>query len=450
MKIVKMAPLLVLLGVPAVFAQWSGYTLPEGNELDAGLGMTWIDSHSYFSFSFCPDISIGKFGLGLGIHVLYDIEKGGLRAEDWDESYDYLRLIRYLRWGHKGDPLYARIGALDAERIGHGFLLGYYNNQIDYDGRKIGLTCDADFGYTGFESLLSNMGRLEILGGRVYFRPIYVSRIPVLRNFAVGASFVSDFDPDGRKATSDGVAAFGADAELPLIKAGFMQLVVYTDYAKIIDYGQGATAGARLDFDGLLRLLTFGVSVERRFLGKEFVASYFGPFYEVMRHTTFAELVDYYESMGGDSAALPRDFVPPDRSALVNKHTLLPMMNENRFGWFAGLYVDLLRLVRVVGAFEMLDGEGQSGSLHIGAGLSQSVPFIAFEASYEKWGIRTLSDIRTLDYRSVARVGAGYKITPFLLLYLDYIWSFEWDESLGQYKPQERFEPRIAFRYSFR
>jgi len=38
---------------------------------------------------------------------------------------------------------------------------------------------------------------------------------------------------------------------------------------------------------------------------------------------------------------------------------------------------------------------------------------------------------------------------PYLLLYLDYLWSFEWDEELEQYTPQERFQPRLAFRHRF-
>ena len=85
----------------------------------------------------------------------------------------------------------------------------------------------------------------------------------------------------------------------------------------------------------------------------------------------------------------------------------------------------------------------------MGAELSRSIPFVALEATYDKRGIRNFKDIRTLDYRSVARLGVGYKIKSYLLFYVDYIWSFEYDEKLQQYKPQERFQPRLAFRYNF-
>jgi hypothetical protein len=32
---------------------------------------------------------------------------------------------------------------------------------------------------------------------------------------------------------------------------------------------------------------------------------------------------------------------------------------------------------------------------------------------------------------------------------MDYIWNFVWDAEKQQYKPQERFQPRLAFRYPF-
>ncbi len=73
----------------------------------------------------------------------------------------------------------------------------------------------------------------------------------------------------------------------------------------------------------------------------------------------------------------------------------------------------------------------------------------AMEAVYHKQGMDKLKDIFTLDYRSIARVGIGWKIKSFLHLYMDYIWHFEWDAGIGQYKPQERVQPRLAFRYPF-
>ncbi len=440
----------LIMGVGAGYAQGSGYPPQEGSTLDAGLGMAWIDNQAYYSISFQPDISIGKFGMGIGVQLLYNTKTGSLRAQDWNTSSDYARLIRYLRYGHKGDRLYTRMGALDAERLGHGFIINYFNNQLNYDERKQGLVLDIDFGSFGFESMTNTLGRWGLIAGRMYYRPLHRSAVPVIKNFALGASYATDLDPDAWKGTTeDRVSIWGVDVELPVIKSGFFDMILYADYAKIAGYGSGKTAGLRTDLNGLFGLINVGVNLERRFLGEKFIAGYFGPFYDVLGYSTMGEMIDFYESLGGDTLGIPQEYLPVMENTRVSQKMLLPMMTGKRSGWYAGLYADFLHLIKVVGSFEMMDNENESGNLHMGAGLSQSIPFLALEACYDKRGISTFRDISTLDFRSLARVGIGYKMTPFLLLYLDYIWSFKWDEALQQFRPQERFQPRLAFRYHF-
>ena len=447
----KLVLFILLLSLSTtVFAQWMDHFVPqEENVLDAGLGMTWIDSQGYYLISLNPDICIGKVGIGLGINLLYNTNTGKLRNEDWDSFYDYARIIRYVRYGRKGDRFYSRVGALDLTRLGHGFIMNYYTNQLDYDERKIGLVFDVDFGKFGFESLTSNLGRLEILAGRGYFRPLYTSKIPGVKNLGFGASIVTDIDPDVHRSTEDGVTVWGIDVELPIIKSRLLSLMLYADHAKIVDYGSGQTVGIGVEHDLMPGVLDVGLNLERRFLGNSFIANYFDPFYEVLRYSMMGELMNFYEYLGGDPAGIPAVYQTVDVDDPISKQLLLPMMTGKRRSWYTALYANVLSLVRVMGFYERVDGRDESGRMHLYAGLSQSVPLIAFEASYDKYGMDSFGDIFTLDYRSMARVGVGYKMLPFLLLYFDYIWSFQWDEDLGQYKPQERFQPRIAFRYRF-
>jgi hypothetical protein len=70
-------------------------------------------------------------------------------------------------------------------------------------------------------------------------------------------------------------------------------------------------------------------------------------------------------------------------------------------------------------------------------------------AAYDNLNIADTKDVFTLDNRSLARVGIGYKVKPYLIIYMDYIWSFVLDEKENTYKPQERIEPRISLRYPF-
>jgi len=447
MKRLAIIFLIILITLPAA-AQWPEYSLEDHSSLDAGVGMTWIGGKSYYGLTLHPDLSIGKFGIGLNVDLLLNTKSGKIRKIDWNSGYDYARIIRYIRWGRKGDNFYTRVGTLDRARIGHGSLLNYYHNHIDYDNRKIGLVLDADFGRFGFETMASNLGRMELLGGRFYLRPIYNSKIPILKNFAVGASYVTDIDPDQHVATTqDGMQAYSVDVELPLIKTSFWNVLLYADHAQLVDYGNGQSIGIGTEIDLLGGFLTLGANYERRFMSKEYTPNYFGPFYEVMRYTTTTDLITHFTALGGDTNSIPDAIANAAGNPLRAKQELLPMLNTSRRGWFGGLSFDFLHLVKMIGTYQKIDGIDKSGMMHLEARLSHSIPIIAAEASYDKWGINSFNDVTTLDYRSVARVGLGYKIKPYLLLYLDYIWNFEWDEANKQYKPQERFQPRVVFRY---
>ncbi len=65
-----------------------------------------------------------------------------MRSEDFKDAYSYLRLIRYVRYGNKNEPFYARLGTLDYSRIGHGYIVDMYRNSASYDLRKVGVEFD--------------------------------------------------------------------------------------------------------------------------------------------------------------------------------------------------------------------------------------------------------------------------------------------------------------------
>ena len=151
-----------------------------------------------------------------------------------------------------------------------------------------------------------------------------------MKNLAFGVSYVTDIDPDSSRTTNDEVAVWGADIELPLIKSKIFNMTLYTDHARIIHYGSGQTVGLSTDFIPIRDLLECKITIEKRFLGKEFIPGYFGPFYEILRNTTTAELIDFYYSQGGDSLGIPDKYRPILSTQSVSKHDLLSMMNTNK------------------------------------------------------------------------------------------------------------------------
>ncbi len=425
-KLIQLVWSLIFLAIISLplFAQ---QTNPFGNSgtFIGGIGMTSIDDESYFTINLRPDLALGKFGVGLNVNLLYNTKSGAIRGEDWNESYDWARLIRYVRYGHKRDQFYGRVGTLDAARLGHGLIMNYYTNEASYDKRKIGLEFDVDFGVAGFETVTNNMGRFEVFGARAYARPLQQAiDIPLVKDLTFGATYVTDVDPDSRRDHEDGIHASGLDVELPLIRLPMLNTFTYFDWAKIGDYGSGVAFGVEANLKVIAGVAEVSAKLERRLLGKEFLPSYFDAFYEIER----------YQIVGVDT--LWKD----QRLAAIQDET------KGIFGELAG---HILNTIRLVGNFQRLDQTKNSGVLHIAADSGDKIPVLALQANYDKMGIETLNDAFTLDDRSIARIGLGYKVKPYLMLFMDYIHTFKFDETQNKYKAQKRFSPRVAFVYNF-
>ncbi|MDZ7725491.1 MAG: hypothetical protein U5R06_22370 [candidate division KSB1 bacterium] len=435
-----MVMLLLAFSAHAQYSSQSGFGLygEENNMFFGGIGLTSIEtdgeSNLYYNFMMRPELSFGKFGVGLNINFNINTKTGELRKEDWDENYDYLRLIRYLRYGHKNDPFYTRLGALDAARLGHGTIVNYYTNEAVYDERKLGLAFDMDMGTFGFETLTNTFSRAELIAGRGYLRPLRNAiPIPVIKNLAFGATFARDFDPDERTSTDDGVSVYGLDTELPIFQNRFLKTALYYDWSQIHGYstiedksrsfGNGQAAGVQFDFPALSSIFDLTFKFERRWMSDEYIPSFFDAFYELQRYNNGLRKTDQLLSI-----------------------------TEDRTGWFGELYTSMLgNTIRGIGTFSRLDDTPESGIMHLALNAPDAIPSIAAHATYDKIGIEQLNDVFTLDNRSVARVGVGYKLNAFMIMYVDYIWTYEKVNENGNvyYKPQERFEPRLVFSYQF-
>jgi hypothetical protein len=418
--------LVILLAVSNISLAQQASPFGNSGSFTGALGMTVIDDETYFTINLTPDVSFGKFGVGLNVNLLYNTKNGAIRSVDWDESYDWARLIRYIRYGHKRDPFYARVGTLDAARLGHGFIMNYYTNEASYDKRKIGLAFDADFGTAGFETVTNNLGRFEVFGARAYARPLrpYID-IPLVKDLTFGATYVTDVDPDSRRGTEDGIYAIGFDIELPLIRIPMLNTFTYFDWAKIDSFGSGVAVGIEANLRVIAGVAEVSAKLERRILGKEFIPAYFDAFYEIQR------------------------FQPLESGSVARKDQSLALIQDETKGVFGELAGHILNTIRLVGNYQYLDQTANSGILHLAADSGDKIPVLALQATYDKMGIETLNDAFTLDDHSIARIGVGYKVKPYLMLFMDYIHTFQFDEAKNKYKAQKRISPRVAFVYNF-
>lgn len=443
----KMVIILMLIGF--AFSQMSalkGDKKGEGSVLDMGIGYANVDGESYMMFNIAPDLSFGKFGVGLNLELMFGGDGGfKFRKDAYEGGAGWLRAIRYLRYGHKGEDVHARVGTIDNGTLGNGFLMFHYTNAADYDNRKIGAVLDLDFEDFGFESIYSNFGRPEIFGARAYYRPLVALDMPVISTLEAGLTYVSDSyaNPNGIAKIArvgdtsvqyydDKLSMFGFDIGMYLMKTKSFQWKTYFDYGSISDYGSGTAIGTSFNF-GLAEAINFNAKYERRNLGDEFLPSIFSTLYETQK-------------------------------SQIPFHAILAGQKEIS-GNFFEVGASLLNTFHFTGNWQNLDdvdvsidpSANDNGVFYGEVLIDADMPF-ELSARYYKSGLETLGDLTGFNQNSLAEFEVGYQINTYLFLTTTY--RFSWvekdildadDEPTGDtvFKEQKRIIPKVSFRYNF-
>jgi len=273
---------------------------------DTGLGTT--EQVTYQSLSLNPEFIFGKVGIGLGITLNYRfVDDAGdssfeIREEDWvpegDKSFFdlYLPIFRYIRYGYKGDPLYAKIGSIEDGTLGTGFIMANYANTLFLpETRIIGLAFDVDgnlfdFPYVGIETFVGNLAQFDVVGSRLYVRPLVNTSLPVINSLQVGATFAADTEPETNyeftTATDVGtVSMFSFDFIQPLLNKDAITMAFYGD-AAFQPGGDELNNGLLVGLGGkLVKFIDYGINTF--FLGDNFVPFYFDGTYDLYRESKY-------------------------------------------------------------------------------------------------------------------------------------------------------------------
>ncbi|MDP2982297.1 MAG: hypothetical protein Q8O92_03080 [Candidatus Latescibacter sp.] len=230
--------------------------------IQAGYGTVTIGDTQWQRFSFRPDIPIGPVGIGLDLELFLD-NTGKISKEGWDFSNrnqtidTILRKIYYVRYGKPQDPVYLRVGALDAVTLGYGLIMDGYRNTLNYPGDKklgvvFGLENVGTFGL-GIQGMVNSLGDFKnkgaVVGGRVSARPFKPSGFPLFDRMTIGATFVRDVNQYAGLKDSD-------NDGYPDFEDGFpndSKLWLDTDHDGLTDYTRAApgdTAFVDPDADG--------------------------------------------------------------------------------------------------------------------------------------------------------------------------------------------------------
>ncbi len=431
----------------------------------SGLGLTVIDGAPYYRTQLQPDIDLGKIGFGLDIVLLYTPDPGvdeagkerpKIRAEDgeeWDNLSTFLRTIRYVRYGHLRDAFYAQFGELDYVTIGHGFIMSGYSN---YDRRGLRLNVSTKSKKFGVETMINNLGRPVVLGGRAYFRPLQKEGgIPLLSRLEIGGTYLTDIDPNlipdqkDKPATinEDPLIALAGDVGIPLLDNRLLRLDLYDDLAFL------NTKRAFNDKTGKVseeivkgNAVGLGLSILNALFKVEYRT-----FEEGFRPTVF----DYtYESA---IVAVPQ-FLGRESEK----------KEEAKRGFFSMLAWQPVSKFHLLGTFE--DYDNSEPKLYAGITESGVVPQMSFRAFYTKRDIgepdagypekkgskdpNFFEDLFRLDEKSAFTIRIGYQVHPRFPLEVAIIreYRFQQVEVDGEtgFKPIHKTSFELGFNLNFR
>lgn len=404
---------------------------------------------SWSKLGFQPDFSIGKFGVGLDFTIRFKLYPDAatpvkIYEPDWipqngQTIFDvYLPKIMYVRYGVRGaDPFYAKLGSISDFTLGNGLIVSdYANTRFLPETRIFGLQVGVDgslfkFPYVGFEALTGNLSKLDVIGGRVYVRPLAFLDSSILGRIQVGATAAFDQNPLLYIPDSD-IASYppkkliyvaGADVTVPIVTGDIFSLTAFVEGARELNEAMGAVVGVG---GKLVGFIDYGAQV--RYLQQGFIPSYFDTNYDLYR----ADRFNFIET------AAPGDFVP---------------------GWLASLGFNLFNKKLAIGA--LLDGPfaaiPESGSAYYDNGSAYPhlrgslllregmVSGLSFEGGYEKYFIGRngpfFNDLvdptdAIIDFAVHYRMGAT-------VLTLDY--AYRWDPSADDWDVSSSLSAEVRF-----
>ena len=383
-----------------------------GSQFTMPAGVTTIDGKSYISLRIQPELTLGKFGMGLDVPLLFSTENGKLRTDEFKGGVGPLRMIRYIRYGvkHK-DPVYARLGDLTGTTMGYGLIMYNYTNGISFEKRKIGMNVDINYEQQyGFEAVYSDFDRVSIYGVRPYVKPFKQTDIPIIKSTEFGATYMTDRD---NKTAIQGMTVMGVDAGITVVDNGFLQIQPYTEFARMLKNddladsaasmgksygaGQGFALGSNFRFNIIANIFQLGVKLERRIFSSDFMPQYFDAVYEINKDAKAYKVVDA-EAVQGN---------------------------------YGEIYANLIGKIQFVGGISIPDNakKSESAYIHIGMSAPNLIPKVIVSGTYDKGYLDGVADaFRFRSKRSVAHLILGYEaytMGPFVMQAgIDYKWTF--------------------------
>lgn len=466
---------LVLRAVVASLALWLAIPAPAGaleeipalsqldslqqqatgdkNSFGAGLGFRGIGEDYFVTLQLRLGLNLGPVGVGVAFPLnlrVWDRDPtldsldppqkdfGGMlriRREDWDETTEFLKIIRYVRLGNKGDTFYVRAGELTGD-IGHGTIVGRYHNNLDINTLHVGVVLDINTDYGGIETLVNDVPTLGMSGvsdtrlvaARLYFKPwSLIDPQSILNRFAIGYTIATDLqapytmqqDPlsgavtvvDSKPQVDEqrNAVVTGLDLEFNVLDLPILSLTPYTDFNGIVGAGWGWHAGiyavAKLPI-GLD--LTMPVRLEYRRFSADYIPTYFSTGYDVERFQ--------YMGLAGMTKL---------RFVEEQPH------GEGLNGLYGDLAFDFVGIFQIGALYEGYQGRRSQLAAYLNVPAFETLQFKAY---YLKTDIADVDDFFTFDERSIAIAQIRYELISYVYLVGQYMRTWKLDLATGRYE----------------
>ena len=430
----------LILPTPIVAQEDKALTkLEQPDFLTSGLyggGLTFINSDAYVRLQLQPDIPLGKVGIGLDLILLYNPYAEGaepqILAEDgeaWDSPSTWLRLVRYVRYGQPYDPFHFRFGELDYLTIGHGSIMSGYSN---YDRRGLRLNLRNSENRFGIETMMNDIGNPTIFGGRGFYRPFQrEENNNLLTRFELGATYLTDINPNLQETGEDPLSAVGLDVGFPIFETSTFRLDLYDDIAFLntLPEENTQTEIALTEENRVTTNLAWGNAVG---VGFSFTQTLFKIEYRTFGDGYIPSVFDYtYESAKSVSPE-------PDMPQFLGLET----NTEPRRGFFSQLIWHPLPQVHFMGTFE--DYTNTEPKLYMAFTESGLVPRFSLRAFYTKRDIgeggetNFFEDLFDLDEKSAFSVEVRYEVFPPVVTIVTREYRFrrvETAEGISEFEP---------------
>ena len=304
------------------------------------LGAAAMEGKTYAKVVFLPKLEIGKFRMALYLPIIYNTNL--MDPADWyrprgnnewsfgtdqtgtwpiisDILTDLALKIKYIEYGDYSDPFFFKIGNVESVTLGHGMLMSDFPFDTGFPAiRRIGVNTGLDLGSGGFEAVVDDLARPQIMGGRIFYRPF-----PEGFAFAIGLSSIVDLYP-AASIPPDGTGTIitygnplfltlGLDLDFPIISRENFGLTLFSDVGALVpyfreSYGGSITPGFAFNtrFTGSGGLSNYGLAagiisrisivdlrLEYRMFRGIFEPGYFSSTYEKIRGAYVREVADF-------------------------------------------------------------------------------------------------------------------------------------------------------------